>query len=117
MRIACPHFKKLVTVPGRRPPKPLVLALYYKRACARRKFSWPACETSDLTGTGVGGHIEYFCSIFMMRIRAPVGVAFVYIINLRRACAARVTVVVLCVCVCVCVCLRLFSDYRLRGGL
>ena len=41
------------------------------------------------------------------------------IINPRRACAARVTVVVLCVCVCVCVCvcLRLFSDYRLRGGL
>ena len=36
-------------------------------------------------------------------------------INPRRACAARVTVVVLCVCVSVC--LRLFSDYRLRGGL
>ena len=27
-----------------------------------------------------------------------------YVINPRRACAARVTVVVLCVCVCVCVC-------------
>ena len=41
------------------------------------------------------------------------------LINPRRACAARVTVVVLCVCVCVsvCVCLRLFSHYRLRGGL
>ena len=37
------------------------------------------------------------------------------IINPRRACAARVTVVVLCVCVSVCP--RLFSDYRLRGGL
>ena len=32
------------------------------------------------------------------------------IINPRRACAARVTVPGLCVC------LRLFSDYRLRGG-
>ena len=41
------------------------------------------------------------------------------LINPRRACAARVTVIVLCVCVSVCVsvCLRLFSDYRLRGGL
>ena len=41
------------------------------------------------------------------------------IINPRRACAARVTVVVLCVCLSVClfVCPRLFSDYRLRGGL
>ena len=38
-----------------------------------------------------------------------------YIINPRRACAARVTVVVLCVCLSVCP--RLFSDYRLRGGL
>ena len=44
-------------------------------------------------------------------------------INPRRACAARVTVVVLCVCLSVClfvclfVCLRLFSHYRLRGGL
>ena len=28
-----------------------------------------------------------------------------FIVNPRRACAARVTVVVLCVCVCVCVCL------------
>ena len=37
------------------------------------------------------------------------------IINPRRACAARVTVVVLCVCLSVCP--RLFSDYRLRGGL
>ena len=27
-----------------------------------------------------------------------------YVVNPRRACAARVTVVVLCVCVCVCVC-------------
>ena len=44
-----------------------------------------------------------------------------HVINPRRACAARVTVVVLCVSVClsVCqsVCLRLFSDYRLRGGI
>ena len=31
------------------------------------------------------------------------------IINLRRACAARVTVVVLCVCVCVCVCVYDYS--------
>ena len=37
------------------------------------------------------------------------------VINPRRACTARVTVVVLCVCLSVC--LRLFSDYRLRGGL
>ena len=37
------------------------------------------------------------------------------IINPRRACAARVTVVVLCVCLFVCQ--RLFSHYRLRGGL
>ena len=37
------------------------------------------------------------------------------IINPRRACAARVTVVVLCVYLFVCP--RLFSDYRLRGGL
>ena len=37
------------------------------------------------------------------------------IINPRRACAARVTVIVLCVCLFVCP--RLFSDYRLRGGL
>ena len=37
------------------------------------------------------------------------------VINPRRACAARVTVVVLCVCLSVCP--RLFSDYRLRGGL
>ena len=35
-----------------------------------------------------------------------------YIINPRRACAARVTVVVLSVCVHI-----LFSDYRLRDGL
>ena len=38
-----------------------------------------------------------------------------YFINPRCACAATVTVVVLCVCLCVC--LRLFSHYRLRGGL
>ena len=38
-----------------------------------------------------------------------------FLINPRRACAARVTVVVLCVCLSVC--LRLFSDYRLRGSL
>ena len=37
------------------------------------------------------------------------------IINPRRACAARITVVVLCVCPSVC--LRLFSHYRLLGGL
>ena len=37
------------------------------------------------------------------------------LINPRRACAARVTVVVLGVCVSVC--LRIFSHYRLRGGL
>ena len=37
------------------------------------------------------------------------------IINPRRACAARVTVVGLCVCLSVC--RRLFSHYRLRGGL
>ena len=29
-----------------------------------------------------------------------------YVVNPRRACAARVTVVVLCVCVCVCVCVQ-----------
>ena len=34
------------------------------------------------------------------------------IVNLRRACAARVTVVVLCVCVCVCVCVCLFVCYK-----
>ena len=34
----------------------------------------------------------------------------------RRACAARVTVVV-CMSVCPSVCPRLFSHYRLRGGL
>ena len=41
------------------------------------------------------------------------------LINPRRACAARVTVVGLCVCLSVClfVCRRLFSHYRLRGGL
>ena len=41
------------------------------------------------------------------------------IINPRHACAARVTVVVLCICLSVClfVCQRLFSHYRLRGGL
>ena len=41
------------------------------------------------------------------------------VINPRRACAARVTVVVLCVRLSVCqsVCPRLFSDYRLQGGL
>ena len=38
-----------------------------------------------------------------------------YIINPRRACAARVTVVVLCVCLSICH--PLFSHYRLRGGL
>ena len=37
------------------------------------------------------------------------------LINPRHACAARVTVVVLCVCLFVCQ--RLFSHYRLRGGL
>ena len=37
------------------------------------------------------------------------------IINPRRTCAGRVTEVV--VCVCLSVCLRLFSHYRLRGGL
>ena len=44
---------------------------------------------------------------------------YMYIINPRRACAARVTVVGLCVCLSVClsVCRRLFSHYRLRGGL
>ena len=35
------------------------------------------------------------------------------LINPRRACAARVTVVGVCVSVCP----RLFSHYRLRGGL
>ena len=47
------------------------------------------------------------------------GLASSNIINPRRACAARITVVVLCVCLSVClfVCLRLFSHYRLRGGL
>ena len=50
-------------------------------------------------------------------------VLVVTVVNPRRACAARVTVVVLCVCLSVClsvclfVCPRLFSDYRLRGGL
>ena len=39
------------------------------------------------------------------------------VINPRRACAARVTVVVLCTRTCLSVCPRLFSDYRLRGGL
>ena len=41
------------------------------------------------------------------------------IINPWRTCAARVTVVGLCVCLFVClfVCQRLFSHYRLRGGL
>ena len=41
------------------------------------------------------------------------------LINPRRACAARVTVVGLWVCLSVClsVCPRLFSHYRLRGGL
>ena len=44
---------------------------------------------------------------------------YCYVINPRRTCAARVTVVVLCVCLSVCqfVCQRLFSHYRLRGGL
>ena len=37
------------------------------------------------------------------------------IFNPRHACAARVTVVGLCVCLFVC--RRLFSHYRLRGGL
>ena len=45
----------------------------------------------------------------------------IFVINPRRACAARVTVVVLCVYTSrnsgPCVCLRLFSHYRLRGGL
>ena len=42
-----------------------------------------------------------------------------YIVNPRRACAARVTVVVLCVCLSIClfVCQHLFSHYRLRGDL
>ena len=56
-----------------------------------------------------GTHNGVYC-MFML---------YIIIINPRRACAARVTVVVLCVCqsVCLSVCLRLFSDYRLRGGL
>ena len=41
-----------------------------------------------------------------------------YIINPRRACAARVTVdVSVCLSVCLFVCRRLFSHYRLRRGL
>ena len=38
----------------------------------------------------------------------------VFVINPRRACAARVTVVVLCVCVCVClsVCPLHFGHYE-----
>ena len=39
----------------------------------------------------------------------------IHVVNPRRACAARVTVVG--VCVCLSVCRRLFSHYRLRGGL
>ena len=40
------------------------------------------------------------------------------LVNLRRACAARVTVVVLSVCLFVCLSVHiLFSDYRLRDGL
>ena len=58
-----------------------------------------------------------------VRSRSPIMLSIHYsyrcFINPRRACAARVTVVVLCVCpsVCLFVYPRLFSDYRLRGGL
>ena len=38
----------------------------------------------------------------------------IYIINPRRACAARVTVVVLCVCVCVSVCLSAHAILAVR---
>ena len=70
------------------------------------------CTHVLFEGIGGGRCIGVICII--LRIATIHGV-----INPRRACAARVTVVVLCVCVsvCVCVCLRLFSDYRLRGGL
>ena len=61
----------------------------------------------------------YYCRCRLHWVDGWMGI----IINPRRACAARVTVVVLCVCpsvrlsVCLFVCPRLFSDYRLRGGL
>ena len=62
----------------------------------------PPRESDDTVGVAVGA-----------------AVAIVIIVNPRRACAARVTVVGLCVCLSVClsVCRRLFSHYRLRGGL
>ena len=56
-------------------------------------------------------------AINQLKYRSPQS-AEVYFINPRSACAARFTVLGLCACLCVCrVCLRLFSHYRLRGGL
>ena len=47
--------------------------------------------------------------------------AWVYLINPRRACAARVTVLALSVCVCVCVCStttpHLYALNQVRTGL
>ena len=56
---------------------------------------------------------------YSVRLSFTVTLVICYVINPRRACAARVTVVVLCVCLSVClfVCQQLFSHYRPRGGL
>ena len=64
------------------------------------------CEsysTKKLEGYDGGPGLSVDCQSYIFMVS---------IINPRRACAARVTVLGLCG-----VCLRLFSHYRLRGGL
>ena len=85
-----------------------------------------------LVSMRIPAHAHVVCWLLerraVMRLRVYSGRFVIFsiiiiIINPRRACAARVTVVGLCVCLFVClsvclfVCRRLFSHYRLRGGL
>ena len=48
--------------------------------------------------------MRVFCALTGLGTRLDIYSRFQWLINPRRACAARVTVVILCVCVCVCVC-------------
>ena len=105
--------------------------------CSRRQVAsdcsnlvWPPHTAKDIQSCTRGSQICFACVLTELPPFEPRGCVWskkpqiiLVFINPRRACAARVTVVGLCVClsfclsVCLSVCRRLFSHYRLRGGL
>ena len=71
------------------------------------EVSCPICGFSMWTSVQ-----SHSVSLYSSGVLTHCAFSWQYIINPRRACAARVTVVVLCVCVCVCVSRPLICDSR-----